>query len=819
MAITALIVTVLLLPTVINLMTDAVPEQLLRYRWISIPVALVLTAFLAVRHVLERRANNIGLNDLISKMADDLALAIDKQWKDEFRFRGLNDPYPFQITWQSAPNSLAEGLDEVQDVANNWSKESPFRTQFKKKVTSTIDTSSHPQENAKSGDDLARFLIEDVPTKRLVVLGAGGSGKSVLMLRLVQGLLNRRSPGDPVPVLLSISSWDPQSKDLWHWLRDQLYLDHPTLRDPVTVATNAESRAELLINRSLIFPVLDGLDEMAPSMIEDAVEAISNALDENQAIVLSSRTNEYQNLMSSATSRKLVGAAGIMLNDLDVASVESYLRHSASGGVKSNDRWSKVLAAVPRDAAIATILANPLMVALARTIYSFHQGTGTKAPPNPEELLDRVRFPEIEDLRSYLLSAFVPAAYRQSGRKSHSASWRADKAERWLIALAQHLELGTFGEPHRDGTSIAVRKTDLAWWELADAIPRWWVPTAAGLLAGIPAGIAAWLNPESGVGVGISLLVGIPVGLSIQGRLRAKLGTDRPMVTKSTAALGAGLLGGLVGGIIGASSRAAGGDGGIAGGLAVGFATGGLCGPLGGFVGGMIGALVGQLFAGHGSGFLAGVATAGGASLAVGLVTGISGRREPARGFGHSSRGIWIGLFAGIVMGAAVGTGAWLGFGRLVGVAGGLAAFIILGLVAGLSSMPADLQAAVSPRSLLTSDRLTFWSFAIVGGMAGALAIFVGVTVQIGIAAGLVGAVGLAFFQATWGRYTLARAYLAFRRKLPWRLMSFLVDAHQERQVLRQVGGIYQFRHLDLQHHLAKASDPGAAEMMDVASS
>jgi hypothetical protein len=55
----------------------------------------------------------------ISKMADDLALAIDKQWKDEFRFQGLNDPYPFQITWQSAPNSFAEGLDEVQDVANN----------------------------------------------------------------------------------------------------------------------------------------------------------------------------------------------------------------------------------------------------------------------------------------------------------------------------------------------------------------------------------------------------------------------------------------------------------------------------------------------------------------------------------------------------------------------------------------------------------------------------------------------------------------------------------------------------------------------------
>jgi len=40
------------------------------------------------------------------------------------------------------------------------------------------------------------------------------------------------------------------------------------------------------------------------------------------------------------------------------------------------------------------------------------------------------------------------------------------------------------------------------------------------------------------------------------------------------------------------------------------------------------------------------------------------------------------------------------------------------------------------------------------------------------------------------------------RRGMPWSLMGFLADAHQ-RGVLRQAGAVYQFRHIELQHHLA----------------
>ena len=56
--------------------------------------------------------------------------------------------------------------------------------------------------------------------------------------------------------------------------------------------------------------------------------------------------------------------------------------------------------------------------------------------------------------------------------------------------------------------------------------------------------------------------------------------------------------------------------------------------------------------------------------------------------------------------------------------------------------------------------------------------------------------------ETAWSSYMLTRGWLAFNHHLPWRLMSFLADAHS-RGVLRQAGAVYQFRHIELQHRLA----------------
>jgi hypothetical protein len=70
---------------------------------------------------------------------------------------------------------------------------------------------------------------------------------------------------------------------------------------------------------------------------------------------------------------------------------------------------------------------------------------------------------------------------------------------------------------------------------------------------------------------------------------------------------------------------------------------------------------------------------------------------------------------------------------------------------------------------------------------------------MIGLIVGFV--IGLS--QTAWGWFAVARCWLALRGRLPWRLMGFLADAHQ-RGVLRQAGAVYQFRHAELQRHLAE---------------
>jgi len=78
-----------------------------------------------------------------------------------------------------------------------------------------------------------------------------------------------------------------------------------------------------------------------------------------------------------------------------------------------------------------------------------------------------------------------------------------------------------------------------------------------------------------------------------------------------------------------------------------------------------------------------------------------------------------------------------------------------------------------------------------------------GASIGLGITNFLVPAIGFAFIQATWGRYTAARTLLALSGHLPWRLTAFLQDAAVNRGVLRQFGAVYQFRHVELQRRLA----------------
>jgi hypothetical protein len=165
---------------------------------------------------------------------------------------------------------------------------------------------------------------------------------------------------------------------------------------------------------------------------------------------------------------------------------------------------------------------------------------------------------------------------------------------------------------------------------------------------------------------------------------------------------------------------------------------------------------------------------------------------------------------AGLTTGLVFGIVAGLAFGIRVGLVAAIMAGLVTGPPSGLTSVPSDPTKAASPATVLgRDDRRAALVLILAVGLVLGLVVGLAFGLVFGLALGLVAwlAFGLAESrrETAWPGYIAALSWLALRHQLPWPLMAFLDDAHQ-RGVLRQVGSVYQFRHIDLQRRLASHS-------------
>ena len=210
--------------------------------------------------------------------------------------------------------------------------------------------------------------------------------------------------------------------------------------------------------------------------------------------------------------------------------------------------------------------------------------------------------------------------------------------------------------------------------------------------------------------------------------------------------------------------------------------------------------------------------------LAIGLAAGfftISPRTTPSevqfvarKGIPIFLRHLAIGLAGGVGVGVVAGVLLGSRFGLLTAVVIGLS----LGLIDGLNvwlDVSTDVTCALSPRSTRRAERTA----SIARSVADGVLIAATSGVAFGLAYGAQSAVthalvfgagfGLAdrymgLSASVWGRYFIAKTWLALSGRLPWRLMAFLDDAYRH-GLLRRAGAGYQFRHARLQEHLANA--------------
>jgi hypothetical protein len=199
------------------------------------------------------------------------------------------------------------------------------------------------------------------------------------------------------------------------------------------------------------------------------------------------------------------------------------------------------------------------------------------------------------------------------------------------------------------------------------------------------------------------------------------------------------------------------------------------------------------------------------AAVAVGITISFAAARtrmpQPSRGLRlHISTGALVAaLAAGLGGGLAVG----LPYGLRYGATAGLAATVSIGLAAMLEGAP-QTEDAVSPRRVLRYDRLAATVVTLAAGIGigvvFGLGFSPGIAIGVGVSTGLGFGIVVTMLRAPWPSYMLARSWLALRGRLPWPLMGFLEDAHRL-GILRQVGTVYQFRHIDLQRRLAERDE------------
>ncbi|MGW4238336.1 helix-turn-helix domain-containing protein [Streptomyces sp. NPDC004749] len=660
--------------------------------------------------------------DALADAAGQLAEAVAARWRREEEQRGIQDPYPLPVRWKAAPEALTDHWANIRRLPPG-------------SASGPLDLSGRLESIAET--------YRSIPSGRLVVLGRSGSGKTILTLRFVLDHLRSRTPAEPVPVIFSIGAWNPTVITLRDWLTERLTRDHPgtAARGP-----GSGSLAAALVDSGRVLPVLDGFDEMADGLRRPALEALNaTAL----PLLLTSRPAEYAAAVEETDV--LTAAAPVELTDLTLDDLDHYLPRTTRKTDLTDPgagAWDSVLKKLREPSPgtpvppLATVLSTPLMVALARTVYS------DTPDRDPASLLDTERFRSAAELEEHLLDNFLPTVYRRRPRPG-SRDYDPDRAREWLGHLAHHL--------------TELKTPDLAWWRLGNGLRGSTRTLVTALVTGLAIGLVdicvaatfyGLLTPRGLLwdGTVVGLLAGVLFGL-VHWLTYTVMGKD---VTPSTVRL-------RIRGRPGATTWTAGPRLviGTLGGALFGFAYGFLLG-LGKAYSGKAG-LSSALYLGLVDAIILCLVFGGGAGLVFCLLGVLETPLDIASAVGP--RSVLDTNRVTMLTQLAIWSTA---FGAAVGFGGGMVVDLLQGHVGDIVLVPPD-----------------------------------GLT--LGTISGLGGALGYILSLTAWGQWcVLSRVWLPLTGRLPWAVVTFLDDAYQ-RGVLRQAGAVYQFRHARLQSHLAQA--------------
>lgn len=350
----------------------------------------------------------------------------------------------------------------------------------------------------------ARFILDrrDEPI-RLVVHGAGGTGKTTLALMITIGIAawpaTASTGGDPgvdttpLPLLVPLAGYDG-GVPFADWVNRKVLRLYPSIDQVVPGSGNKRGQVGELLDRKLAILILDGFDEMPSETRLKAAKEIDGFLRHNEPLLLFSRADK---------PAKVRARIGVLAATMTLAPVnrpfirhrQAYLLHRAEledDDPAARDRLERFAEALPGLPALRDVLATPLLLELAS--QSIARGTDTV-----DHLADLAGNNQANALRGRLLASHIDWALHKD------RPWRTlrgRRGARWLTSLARMM--------------IDHDSHQLEWWQVVGTVNRPLLAVTAALSVTpayyfalqMPVGLTRGLAIGCVVGVGAAFLRG-----------------------------------------------------------------------------------------------------------------------------------------------------------------------------------------------------------------------------------------------------------------------------------------------------------------------
>ena len=501
--------------------------------------------------------------------------------------------------------------------------------------------------------------VFDDADEELLILGEPGSGKTTLLLYLARTLLDHADADESrrIPVVFNLSSWAQQRLPLNQWLIEELQVRYQI----------PQNLGKAWVEAHQIFPLFDGLDEVAEYARIPCVQAITSYAQrdlDRTPLILCCRSEEYQ-----AIPLPLPISYAILLLPFTDEQMEAYLS-SVSGPIDA------LRQALSEDRDLYELARRPLMLSIFTQAYRGDGDTSIDLPPATLQ-------------QDYPYALFKHYVKQMLSRRARMQQATEEQMYHWLTYFAGQLY-------RQQQTLFAIEELQPAW---LPERARFWYRWSMSLIYSLTFG----------------LIFGPVFGLSF--------GVVYGLVTGSIARLAYGLVFGLIVGVMGGLI------GGLVFGIS--FKQNQTIQPaeitiwswasawqgmrvwtLGGLVLGGVAGAAGTVIAGLAGGIAVGLVAIIVVGLVGGMVGGLPPMQLPEKFIFSPNEGIWrsgkrgllfvilaillFGLAGGVIFamfGTSIGNiGYGLVFGLVLGSVGGLIFGIAFGLIGGRTGLAAFLQ-------------------------------------------------------------------------------------------------------------------------------